>query len=118
MTERTEREELLNILSDVFKDANGFRPRGMFSDYSVAQLRAELDRLSAKVEESINAERQLEAARAEAFEKRITDLINCGAGNRETAIRWDKATWGDDIDDGYYAYLNGLAYGYFSREAA
>ena len=43
--ELTEREQLLTYISDVHKDAYGFRPRGSYSDYSVVELRAELDSL-------------------------------------------------------------------------
>ena len=39
----TEREQLLTYISDVHKDAYGFRPRGSYDNYSVVELRAELD---------------------------------------------------------------------------
>ncbi|MNK75707.1 hypothetical protein D3C87_952520 [compost metagenome] len=117
MAELTEREELMSILSDVFKSAHGFRPRGMFADYSIAELRAELARQDKAYEETAARERAQEEACAVKFEARIADLIASGAGDRETAIRWDKdALGGDHIDDGYYEYLNGLRYGYFAKD--
>ena len=81
-------------------------------------IRAELDRQSAKVDERISEDRAHEAACVVKFEARIADLIASGAGDRATAIRWDKdALGGDYIDDGYYEYLNGLPMGYFAKGA-
>lgn len=123
MVERTEREELLSIISDVYKDAYGFRPRGLYTTHTVEELRFTLKELSKAADAQMELEREREAACAVAFEKRISDLIATGAGNRETAIRWDKSTWADGdgnidhIDDGYYEYLNGLPYGYFNQIA-
>ena len=41
----TEREQLLTYISDCYKDVYGCRPRGIYNDYSVEELRSTLDRL-------------------------------------------------------------------------
>ena len=41
----TEKEQLLCYISDCFKDAYGCRPRGIYNDYSVEELRSTLDSL-------------------------------------------------------------------------
>ena len=41
----SEREQLLIYISDTYKSAYGVRPRGMYDDWSVEDLKVELDRL-------------------------------------------------------------------------
>ena len=43
--ELSEKEQLLTYISDVHKDAYGFRPRGDWTDWTVPELKKELDRL-------------------------------------------------------------------------
>jgi hypothetical protein len=81
-----------NTVSDLHKDARGYRPREYFwaewntsNDFDrqaiweglIRELNAEMDR-----------ERAAEAAALEQFEQLIADTIQFGAGNAETAIRW------------------------------
>jgi hypothetical protein len=85
----TERNDLLNIMSDMHKDAYGFRPRNInYSAFTDAELDAEVDRLQAVIEESIKEEAIQEEADLEAFGKLINKTIAMGAGDRATAIRW------------------------------
>ena len=81
------------ILSDLHKDARGFRPRGEFfwaswneSDNDGKQ--AIWDNLISELD-VVNREDALREAEAlEDFKARITDVIGLGAGDRETALRW------------------------------
>lgn len=120
MAKRTEREELLSYISDAHKDAYGFRPRGIYNELTIEQLRVEADRLSEAVADAIREQEAAQAAAAVIFEARIATLIEMGAGDRATAIRWDKQSYEDDYileDESYYEYKNGLQYGYFRRQA-
>lgn len=52
----TYREELLNLFSDLYKDVAGFRPRGNYDHLTVADLQAECDSLSRRIERDIRDE--------------------------------------------------------------
>jgi hypothetical protein len=84
-----ERNDLLNIMSDMHKDAYGFRPRNInYAAFTDAELDAEADRLQEVIEESIKLEAVREEADLEAFGALIKKTIALGAGDRETALRW------------------------------
>ena len=48
---RTELSEALSLHSDMFKDVNGFRPRGMVQGWTVADFDAAIEVLSATLAE-------------------------------------------------------------------
>ena len=84
-----ERDELVTYIWDAYKDAHGIRPRHIdFDVLSVSELSEMADRVSDQVCNSIKENASQEAAAAVKFEKRVAELIEIGAGNRETAIRW------------------------------
>jgi hypothetical protein len=86
-----DRDYMLQTISDLSKDAYGFRVRLDYAPISDAELAETFDRYAADVEASI-AREQIEAATNQAnWEKHIYGLIAAGAGNRATAIRWDMA---------------------------
>ena len=79
-------------ISDLHKDARGFRPRGAFiegwnqSDDENKQaiwdgLLRELDHVQAE-------EARIEAECLAEFKSQITKVIDAGAGDRQTALRW------------------------------
>jgi len=86
-------EDALSWVSDLFKDVNGFRPRGYdFHTWSFEELANFMNDLS---DESDSQEAQEKAW----VEKAIADVMSVGA-DRKTALRWlDEA----DADAGYYA---------------
>jgi len=57
-----DRQELLSIYSDVFKDANGFRPRGILwpADATVAELEAKLEALHADIQAQLDEDQYQE----------------------------------------------------------
>ena len=95
-------QELQSIISDMFKDAHGFRPRGeqFWSTLTTVEAcNAKLDELQPAVDAAIDEDRAREAAAAVKFEARIAELIEHGAGDRETALRWLRDSvdaYGDD----------------------
>ena len=111
----TEREQLLTYISDVHKDAYGFRPRGSYDNYSVVELKAELDRLCEIAEEDYKQQQALEAENYKALHKHFADLVNMGAKNFKQALAWDvqaeECEYEGYIDYGFYCYKKGLAYG-------
>ena len=82
------------------------------------ELEAELNYLSEVIDRN-EIEREAEEAEAIVrFEDRVKSLIETGAGDRETAIRWirqaEDAEYGD-MD--FLCYTLGLPYGYFKEVA-
>jgi len=87
-----EREDVMVWVSDLYKDVNGFRPRGYkFNEWSNQELE---DFVNDLIEVSEN-----QAAEERAWEnKAINDVMSVGADDKETALRWlDQA-------DAYFMY--------------
>ena len=87
-----EREDVMMWISDLYKDVNGFRPRGYkFNEWSNQELE---DFVNDLIEVS-----EKQAAEERAWEnKAINDVISVGADDKETALRWlDQA-------DAYFMY--------------
>ena len=90
------------LLSDMHKDAYGYRPRGIYSvenGWTIAAMMREVDRLGEVIEHEMNEEEKWRNENLKDLEKRIQELVQMGAGTRETAIRWYLE--GLDIDLGY-----------------
>ena len=81
-----------NTFSDLFKEVNGFRPRGQlmedWEDRTPRQKQELWNALGDELADNEKAERKLEKERVATFEARIQDVIGLGAGDRETALRW------------------------------
>jgi hypothetical protein len=87
-----DRNDVMVWVSDLFKDVNGFRPRGYkFNEWSNQELE---DFVNDLIEIS-----EKQAAEERAWEnKAINDVISVGADDKETALRWlDQA-------DAYFMY--------------
>lgn len=103
-------------VSDLYKEGHGFRPKGQWwSDwkaYTQEQKQAEWDRLLKVMEATQAEEAEREAHHAKSFEKRVAELLNIGAGNRATALRWLIQSDSDSIDlmygASYVCYSFGL----------
>ena len=112
--ELSEKEQLLQYISDEHKSAYGFRPRGDWTDWSVVELRAELDRLHEAAEEAYKQQQALEAENYKALHKHFADLVNMGAKNFKQALAWDiqaeECEYEGYIDYGFYCYKKGIAY--------
>ena len=82
-----------NTLSDLHKDARGFRPRSesFWNEWSTATNKGKQsiwDGLCAELDRTIADEKEAEATALVAFETEVEAFIYYGAGNRETALRW------------------------------
>lgn len=82
MTTTWNRDDLVSYISDTFKMLEGIRPRFEFNLWSIEELEAECDRLSAQVEYEIHRDRiEMEEALGAMLEY---------APDFETAQRWAK----------------------------
>jgi hypothetical protein len=76
-------------LSDFYKSAHGFRPRGIYKEWwTEAELETEYHYLAKVCEENRIMEEAREHQALLDFNKLIEETIAYGAGDRETAIRW------------------------------
>jgi hypothetical protein len=111
--EMTRAEELHSIFWDMYKDAHGFRPRGVdTSSWSEQDFENEFEYLSAVIAANKKQRDREQTEAAEKFEKRMASLIECGARDRETALRWMHEAAGTGGDNSYLEWTLGLRYGY------
>lgn len=83
------REELQSIIWDVAKDATGIRPRWIdFENSTIEELENTLKLYTKMAEDQADYEHQLEREAIAEYEQRVQELIECGAGDRDTAVRW------------------------------
>ena len=103
---------------DMHKDAYGVRPRCIdTSSWTLEQFEAEFVILGQAITEA-EIERQTSEEKATVvFEQRIVGLIQLGAKDRATAIRWIHEAEDTMGDDDYLAYTLGLPYQYFRKAA-
>ena len=108
----SEKEQLLQYISDEYKRAYGMRPRGDFyNNRTVEQLRVDLDELNAYANEQYELEKAREVERLEEFEERLFWIQEeLGAENRMQALRWVVQDDEDaQYDPEYFMYLQGFS---------
>ena len=108
----SEKEQLLQYISDEYKRAYGMRPRGDFyNNRTVEQLRVDLDELNAYANEQYEIEKAAEVEKLEEFEERLFWIQQeLGAQNRMTALRWVvEADEDAQYDPSFFMYMNGFS---------
>ena len=108
----SEKEQLLQYISDEYKRAYGMRPRGDFyNNRTVEQLRVDLDELNAYANEQYDLEKAREVERLEEFEERLFWIQEeLGAENRMQALRWVVQDDEDaQRDPSFFMYMNGFS---------
>ena len=108
----SEKEQLLQYISDEYKRAYGMRPRGDFyNNRTVEQLRVDLDELNAYANEQYDLEKAREVERLEEFEERLFWIQEeLGAENRMQALKWVVQDDEDaQHDPEYFMYLQGFS---------
>jgi len=107
------------IVSDLHKDARGYRPRELWWTYwnncSDAEKQMEWDGLCRELSEEMDRERSAERAAEARFETLIRETVALGAGDEDTALRWILEGEGFQLYDyqygsGYVAFNFGLSY--------
>ena len=104
---------------DMYKDAYGFRPRGVdTSTWSEADFEAEFVQLSKVIERENEVRVAAEEKATIDFEMRVQGLLMSGAKSYEMALRWIHEAEGTGGDDEYLAWTVGLPYRYFAVDKA
>ena len=110
-----------NIISDLHKDAMGFRPSESFWDFWISatpdEKQKEWDSLCNLLEREIEREKAEQEIAIKRFEDLVEKTIASGARDRETALRWIMDASDCDGDWEYLCYHHGLPYGYFKKAA-
>ena len=119
METMTRREELESIFWDMYKDAYGFRPRGISTHlWDEDKFNREFDFLQSEITKNEQERKIAEHEAAHAFEMRVQSIIACGAKDRAMALRWIHEAEGSNGDDEFLCYLVGLPYRYFLVDTA
>lgn len=101
-------ESYQEIYSDFHKDACGFRPRHDTSHWTLDDWKREFESLERQAKMNQKREAEMEADALAELERDINKLIQMGAADRATAIRW---ILGDEKDPDYVCDERGLPYG-------
>ncbi len=105
-----------NIVSDLHKDAYGFRPSESFWEYWTAsdddRKQRIWDELLDALEREMEYQRQREAEAVYDFNVHLRNLLDAGASDFEMALRWMHEAHDTNGDDEYLEYHLGLPYGY------
>jgi hypothetical protein len=98
----------------MYKDAYGFRPRGIdTTGWTLEDFDKEFKILAQVIDYEEARRRESEAEASHAFELRMQNLLLCGAKDRAQALKWVHEAENTDGDDDYLCYTLGLPYGYF-----
>ena len=103
----SEKEQLLTYISDVHKDAYGFRPRGLYNDLSVPELKLELDKLYEAASEEADRIHLMETQAWKALKSHYANLVDMGAKDFRQALAWDMEA--EDVilvDAGHYVLVS------------
>jgi hypothetical protein len=102
---------------DMYKDAYGFRPRGIdTSAWTLEQFEDEFKSLGEAIDREETARKASEAEAVAKFEQHVTNTICMGAGTREVALRWIMEASSANGDWEYLCYDLGLPYHYFKAK--
>lgn len=89
ITNLEERNDWLQHVSDIHKDAYGFRPRGYdFNSFTNEELAEFINDLFELSEENERLEEAWSKEQEIIFNENLQKVIQTGAGNKETAYRW------------------------------
>lgn len=121
ITNQEEKNECLMWISDLYKDVYGTRPRNWdFNAMSFEELTDFVNSLSEQAEEQDRQEKEWAEICLVEFKKSLQNVIDSGAGDRKTALRWMlQGDMGDDTELDLYAIeyftmkrgINTLSYG-------
>ena len=111
-----------NTVSDLHKDAFGFRPsQNWWADWgsmNPVEKQVEWDSLISAMEASCVEESAREARAIADFEILVAKTLASGAKSREDALRWIMQASDAAGDWEYFCFLNGLPYTYFNTKSA
>lgn len=104
-----------SILSDLHKDAFGFRPSSSYFAHwrslTDDDKQIEWENLCAAAEQGEQDQRDAEARNYARWQTRIEELIQMGARDKAAAIRWDmQAQRAEPGEVSFYCYAHGLSW--------
>jgi len=102
---------------DMYKDAYGVRPRSVdTTGWSLEYFEAEFKILGEAINQEEIQRKESEARAIVKFEDSVANLMHTGT-NRERVIAWLMEAEGANGDSEYFAFTQGLPYGYFTKVA-
>lgn len=111
-----------NTVSDLHKDARGFRPSvawmHAWETSTDEEKQGIWDYLCVEMKESMDRERRMEREAIKDFESDINLNIALGAGDRETALRWmtqDEEFFNDQCIE-HWVWHRGILFTDYGRE--
>jgi hypothetical protein len=108
-----------DIISDLHKDAYGFRPSESFWEFwstaSDAEKQKEWDHLVERLNQSMEEEEANHRSCIARLEDRIAGMIAIGAKDRAMAIRWLDEAYDTQGDMQFLEWNLGVPYGYFKK---
>lgn len=103
---------------DMHKDAYGVRPRCIdTSSWTIEDFEAEFVILGQAIADAEIERQRTQEHAVVVFEQRVQSLIQLGAKDRATAMRWIHEAEGTNGDDEYLAWTLDLPYQYFRKVA-
>ena len=102
---------------DMYKDAYGVRPRWIDTTaWTLEVFEAEFASLATAIEQAERERREAEARAIVAFEDRVKNLMHTGMHYPGGVVAWlmDAEHANGDLE--YFAFTQGLPYGYFRKE--
>lgn len=109
------KESILACLSDLHKDARGYRPREDYSNLNKKALNELYDQLISEADLAIEEEKVHVADSLAVWEKRIKGYMEQFDIDYKRAVRWDMQAENSDEEDyyakdiGYYLYNQGIS---------
>ena len=111
----TPAEQAAATFWDFYKEVHGFRPRHIdTSSWNLSDFDREFKLLEADAVEKRQYREEQEAIAADKFERRMLELLECGAKDRAMALRWIHEAEESNGDNEYLCFLLGLPYRYFN----
>jgi len=108
-----------NIISDLYKDAYGFRPDASFwsawAAFNGDQKQALWDDLCDTADRAIERDRLEQERCAEDFIRTVGTLRAAGAKDFDMAVRWLHEAHDTNGDEDYLEYVLNIPYGYIDK---
>lgn len=102
--EQFEREELITEISECSKTANGRRLQTNFSEMSMEELKDLADYYSKEAELQLEREAEETQRAVEAHKSTVQEMIDIGAKDETTALRWLTMDCGFDHEQDVESY--------------
>lgn len=114
-------EQYAQTWSDLYKDAHGFRPRIDVSTWVEEDFEQEFEWLSETIARNAHEEAHRALDYARRLEADLVKMIESGAADRETALRWtfeaEDLDFNSAFDREHFEWKRSLPFGYLSQTA-